>query len=144
MTVPPTCVKPAPEAKPVVLSLDHKTLADYEIPESGGQLRLKDLGPQIDYQMVFFIEYVRLTLKFELTIAWSTFDPPFDLRLGTYHLPHQLQDVGHADVSEVYDFTDSRTIYLLIIAHFIKREFESALVHKFSHATMPVANVFRK
>jgi len=45
--------------------------------------------------------------------------------------------------SRRHELTDS-TVYLLIIAHFMKREFESALVHKFSHATMPIANVFRK
>ncbi len=33
--------------------------------------------------------------------------------------------------------------FALIIGHFVKREFETAFIHKFSANTMPIANVFK-
>lgn len=31
----------------------------------------------------------------------------------------------------------------MFVAHFMKREFESVFVHRFSHATMPIMNLFK-
>lgn len=31
----------------------------------------------------------------------------------------------------------------MVVAHFVKRELETVLVHKFSHATMPIFNLFK-
>lgn len=32
----------------------------------------------------------------------------------------------------------------MVMAHFLKREYESLFVHRYSHGTMPFAYVFRK
>jgi len=34
-------------------------------------------------------------------------------------------------------------ILVMIVAHFIKREYETIFVHRFSHATMPLSNLFK-
>jgi hypothetical protein len=38
----------------------------------------------------------------------------------------------------------ARTVLALIILHYVKREYETIFVHKFSHATMPFRNIFKK
>lgn len=35
-------------------------------------------------------------------------------------------------------------VYVMIMVHFIKREWETLFVHRFSHGTMPFRNIFRK
>ena len=35
-------------------------------------------------------------------------------------------------------------VYVMIMLHFIKREWETLFVHRFSHGTMPFRNIFRK
>jgi len=47
------------QAKPVVLTDEKKTLADYGVSE-GAKLRLKDLGPQVAYRWLYLWEYVSL------------------------------------------------------------------------------------
>ena len=95
----------------------HKSLASY--PEFGLSatpltLLLKDLGPQISWKGVFLIEYAG----------------PIAIALGVF----------------AYRSTDHATQLiplLCFIAHFIKRELETLLVHRFSNDTMPIANVFK-
>lgn len=38
----------------------------------------------------------------------------------------------------------ARTVLALIVLHYVKREYETVFVHKFSHATMPFRNIFKK
>jgi len=38
----------------------------------------------------------------------------------------------------------NRTVLALTVLHYVKREFETIFVHKFSHATMPFRNIFKK
>ena len=37
-----------------------------------------------------------------------------------------------------------RLVYAMIVAHYLKREFETLFVHRFSHATMPWFNIVKK
>lgn len=83
-------------------------------------LYVKDLGPQISWRMVFFIEY-----------------------LGPLII-HPLVWFG---VEKLYPDT-TRTVtqtlaFFMVNFHFFKREFETLAVHQFSNATMPVFNIFK-
>ncbi|GMK55347.1 hypothetical protein CspeluHIS016_0204030 [Cutaneotrichosporon spelunceum] len=109
----------AAEKKPTPLTDESKTLADYGVTD-GAALRLKDLGPQVGYRWLYIWEY-----------AGPIFINPLLLVLsrkiyGDYE-PSSLQ----------------LTIRNLIVVHFIKREFESIFVHKFSRPSVPLSFVFR-
>ncbi|GIQ86214.1 hypothetical protein KIPB_008025 [Kipferlia bialata] len=82
-------------------------------------LMAKDMGPQIDYQTVFIIEYAGpLFIWFLCMLGFH--GPSFD-NMSTQQL------MGSA----------------MFIFHYIKREMETLFVHTFSHPTMPVRNVFK-
>ncbi|VVT53835.1 uncharacterized protein SAPINGB_P003774 [Magnusiomyces paraingens] len=82
---------------------------------------VKDLGPQIQWRTVFFIEYFGPLLIHPIfyfgqkAIYGSTFE--------------------HSRVQQL--------AFIFTMLHFIKREFETAFVHHFSLDTMPVFNVFK-
>lgn len=84
----------------------------------------KDLGPQIGYRTVFVIEYLG-PLVFVLLYAMR---------------PAFLYGAGAA--SKPFD----PTAWLGVVcwtAHFCKRELETVFVHRFSHPTMPLFNLFK-
>ncbi|KAJ1887880.1 3-oxo-5a-steroid 4- dehydrogenase [Kickxella alabastrina] len=82
---------------------------------------IKDLGPQIGWQTVFYIEYLG----------------PIIFHYIVYNFPRIFYGVNfeHSEIQ--------RRVYLLVMAHFVKRELETAFVHRFSHGTMPLMNVFK-
>ena len=83
---------------------------------------VKDLGPQIAWRTVFIIEYLGPILIHPLV----------------YLLRPQL----YRNAPEYA--TQSQTIcFILVMAHFIKRELETIFVHRFSAATMPALNIFK-
>lgn len=87
--------------------------------KQGIDLYVKDLGPQIGYQTVFFLEY-----------------------LG----PILIQTVIHTYFvrwKKVTQLQTQQLAYILSILHFTKREYESFAVHRFSNATMPLFNLFK-
>jgi very-long-chain enoyl-CoA reductase len=90
------------------------------------KLLLKDLGMQVPYKLVFLVEYLG---PLALVLLWST-RPAF---LYPAEVQHQLQEVFHPV---------AKLAILCWTLHFLKREFESFFVHKFSHATMPVKQLF--
>ncbi|KAJ5375067.1 hypothetical protein N7517_007073 [Penicillium concentricum] len=87
---------------------------------------VKDLGPQIAWRTVFIIEYLGPLLIPALFLfplrpfLYFTFDkplpPPSDLQL---------------------------LVCALLSVHFLKREFETIFVHRFSSATMPARNIVK-
>ncbi|KAH9917846.1 3-oxo-5-alpha-steroid 4-dehydrogenase-domain-containing protein [Fomitopsis serialis] len=89
--------------------------------ENGDELAVKDLGPQLGWRTVFLIEYVGPLL----------IHPIF------YHYPavYGGPRVPHSRLQE--------TVYVMTMLHFIKREWETVFVHRFSHGTMPFRNIFR-
>ncbi|KAJ2160220.1 3-oxo-5a-steroid 4- dehydrogenase [Coemansia sp. RSA 552] len=89
--------------------------------KDGDTVHVKDLGPQIGWRTVFFIEYIG----------------PIILHFLVYN----FQDIFYGHSFEHSDV--QRRVYILIMGHFIKREAETAFVHRFSHGTMPLINVFK-
>ncbi|KIK63172.1 hypothetical protein GYMLUDRAFT_41495 [Collybiopsis luxurians FD-317 M1] len=88
---------------------------------SGSELEIKDLGPQVGWKTVFIVEY-----------AGPLLIHPF-----FYYLPHLFygKDVIHSDLQ--------RLVFAMVEIHFAKRIFETLFVHRFSHGTMPLFNIFK-
>lgn len=87
-------------------------------------LYVKDLGPQISWRMVFIFEYLG----------------PIIIHSLFYHLSKKPE--LHAAGSRYNPYLN-RLAYLLILAHYLKREVETIFVHQFSQATMPFFNLFK-
>jgi very-long-chain enoyl-CoA reductase len=89
--------------------------------QAGDALTFKDLGPQIGYSTVFFLEY------FGPMVIYPLFYFGTPLIYGAPHAPVLAQRLACA----YHTF------------HYAKRIAETFLVHEFSHGTMPIANLFR-
>lgn len=82
---------------------------------------VRDLGPQIAWRTVFLIEY-----------------------LG----PLLIHPIFYFGQKLIYGQTfehsaNQKLLFICVTLHFIKREIETAFVHKFSLATMPFFNLFK-
>ncbi|CAG8499262.1 1169_t:CDS:2 [Acaulospora morrowiae] len=99
---------------------DEKKLKEYDIKD-GDTILFKDLGPQISWRMVFFVEYIG----------------PLILHPIFYYFKKQIygEDFEHGRIQTI--------AYYMIMAHFIKREVETLFIHRFSHSTMPARNIFK-
>lgn len=112
--------------KPVSLSKESLTLQDYSIP-SGATLVVKDLGKQIGYRTVFVLEYLG-----PLAIWWY-------VRIFT-NFVHSYYNPGYLG----YEWSSTQNLATILWTfHYGKRLFETFFVHKFSHATMPLFNLFK-
>jgi len=101
---------------------DKKVLSDDSTLEKyTSSLVLKDLGPQISWKTVFIIEYAG----------------PIFIHLAIYLLPGLFygQAVEHSLAQKV--------MVCMAVAHYLKREYETFFIHRFSHATMPFTNIFK-
>ncbi|KAI1781202.1 3-oxo-5-alpha-steroid 4-dehydrogenase-domain-containing protein [Hypoxylon cercidicola] len=116
---------------------DRKSLLrDQSAVMKNGELLVKNLGPQIGWQLVYFLEYLGPLL----------FHPFF------YGVREQLYPAVYPLIKNVVPTPVTRTGELsfaqqagfaMIILHFIKRELETLFLHKFSANTMPFNYVFR-
>ncbi|OXA41790.1 probable very-long-chain enoyl-CoA reductase art-1 [Folsomia candida] len=110
------------EAKGKALD-DKSTLADLGI-KSGGKLFLKDLGPQIGWITVFLSEYAG----------------PLAIYMWIYTRPWIFY--GDKAASKPY----AQVVHIAAACwgfHYAKRLLETIFVHRFSHATMPIMNLFK-
>ncbi|KAK4688735.1 hypothetical protein P7C73_g1385, partial [Tremellales sp. Uapishka_1] len=107
------------DGKPLALTDESKTLADYGVGEKA-QLRLKDLGKQVGYRVLYMWEYIGVIFINPLFLKYS------HLLWGSFEMS-----------------TLQLTVRNLLLVHFIKRELESAFVHRFSRASVPLSFVFR-
>jgi very-long-chain enoyl-CoA reductase len=111
--------------KPAMMD-DSKTFEVYGITEDklkGAVLNLefKDMGPQVGWQTVFLLEY---------------FGP-----LPMHAIPYFLPQLVYGEPAKR---TPIQTVaFALVVIHYLKREFESLFVHRFSNATMPFMNIFK-
>nr|CAG4634905.1 EOG090X097L [Alona affinis] len=88
------------------------------------KLFLKDLGPQIAWKTVFLVEYAGPLFVY----AWI-YQRPW-LFYGEGAVSQPMSEVAHIAA-------------VCWIAHYAKRILETLFIHRFSHATMPVRNLFR-
>ncbi|CAM8962238.1 unnamed protein product [Rhodiola kirilowii] len=117
-------VAPGSKEKPVVLHYK-KSLKEYTDGNSS-QLTVvfKDLGPQVSYRTLFFFEYLGPLLIYPLF----------------YYLP-VYQFFGYKGERVIRPVQTYAMYYWCF--HYFKRIMETFFVHRFSHATSPLANVFR-
>ena len=108
--------------KTIRLDDDSRTVASYNLGETP-TLTMKDLGPQVGYRTVFL---------------WEYFGPMVFVFL--YYLRPTLI-YGSANSTE-YNWVALLGVACWM-AHFLKREFETIFVHKFSRPTMPLGNLFK-
>lgn len=89
-------------------------------------VHVKDLGPQISWRTVFIVEYFG-----PLVI------PPLFL--------FALRDYVYFNFEKPLPEPSSTQLLVcaLLVVHFLKREFETIFIHRFSNATMPARNIFK-
>jgi very-long-chain enoyl-CoA reductase len=107
---------------------------DSTIEETGLRDRsaivVKDLGPQIAWRSVFIVEYLGPLLIHPLVYFLRPYiysAPSSWLKVASMPPPSLIQTLSLA----------------LICIHFLKREFETIFVHRFSLSTMPAFNIFK-
>lgn len=112
------------KGKPVVLERG-KRLKDYfEKDEGKLAVVFKDLGPQVAYSTLFFWEYVGPLFIYPIFYYFPVYK----------YFGYPAERVIHpAQTYAMYYFC----------FHYAKRILETFFVHRFSHATSPLSNVFR-
>lgn len=110
-----------PNGKPLP---NEETLGELKLPATNAQLYLRDLGPQIGWKTVFVMEYFG-----PLIIYFIFYLRPVCI-YGDGAKREQMQPVV-------------KLACACWIGHYLKRVWETLFVHRFSHATMPVLNLFK-
>ncbi|KAK8134638.1 3-oxo-5-alpha-steroid 4-dehydrogenase domain-containing protein [Apiospora sp. TS-2023a] len=100
------------------------------------ELLVKDLGPQLAWRTVFLIEYFGPLLFHPIFLGLRSYVYPAIYPYVENYVPMPNYNGGALSVSQQLTFA-------CIMLHFLKREFETAFIHKFSASTMPAFNVFR-
>jgi very-long-chain enoyl-CoA reductase len=91
------------------------------------ELKVQDLGPQMDWTTVYVIEYMG-PIIFHVVIP--------------YLRPYIYPFASAESLSKPFSSTQNLAWYM-IIGHFLKREYETLFVHRFSANTMPARNIFK-
>jgi len=91
---------------------------------AGSKVYLKDLGPQIGWATVFLVEYAG----------------PLFVYLWFYTRPAIVYGSGAAEKPYAQVVTIAAGCWA---AHYAKRILETLFVHRFSHSTMPIRNLFK-
>lgn len=110
----------SPKKRPIPYALD-------DVLTDGATLVFKDLGPQILWKTVFLIEYLGPLLLYPLFYMQPT------LIYGDAVLTECSPWVKEVQLSACIAWC----------FHYAKRELETLFVHRFSHATMPLSNLFK-
>lgn len=100
--------------KKVYLSNKNKTLKSYNFDESY-EIIAKDFGTQVDWRLVYVVEYVGPFVIFPLFFCFNLSSPS-----------NLTQKIG----------------LVMGLVHYGKRILESIFVHQFSRDTMPIKNLF--
>ena len=89
--------------------------------EEGSTVTFKDLGPQVSWRLVFVVEYSGPILIFLIFYLYPDI---------FYH-----EKVPEKTLTQ-------KAAFWMAIGHFLKREYESIFIHRFSNATMPISRIF--
>ncbi|KAJ0705083.1 putative oxidoreductase [Helianthus annuus] len=117
-------LQPGSKEKAVVLQ-SKKSLKEYTNGNSDTlTVVFKDLGPQVSYRTLFFFEYLGPLILY----------PVF------YYFP-VYQIFGYKGERVIHPVQTYALYYWCF--HYFKRIMETFFVHRFSHATSPLSNVFR-
>jgi len=108
---------------PPVALQDGKKISDYSLKD-GSVLVFKDLGPQISWTVVFLVEYGGPLFIYPLFYFFAS------------------QIYGTPSNKSHHHFVQDLALYCWSF-HYIKRELETLFVHRFSHGTMPIFNIFK-
>ncbi|XP_071118142.1 very-long-chain enoyl-CoA reductase-like [Haliotis cracherodii] len=92
--------------------------------KSSGELFFKDLGPQVGWTTVFLTEYAG----------------PLAIYLGFYTRPAIIYGAEAALQPRAFVVDVAAACWTF---HYAKRLFETVFIHRFSHATMPIFNIFK-
>ncbi|CAG9796571.1 unnamed protein product [Diatraea saccharalis] len=116
-----------PDRQAIKLEAKGKTLKDEDSLkthniQNGAKLYLKDLGPQISWKNVFLAEYAG----------------PLVVYLWVYQRPWVIYGSQSGIPGNV-----AMIAAICWCAHYAKRLLETLFVHRFSHGTMPLSNLFR-
>lgn len=116
-----------PDRQSIRLEARGKTLKDSDTLQSlgiraGGKLYVKDLGPQIGWKTVFLAEYAG----------------PLAVYLWIYTRPWLFYGDKMAPISLTTNIAAA-----CYTVHYVKRLLETIFVHRFSHSTMPIRNLFK-
>ncbi|KAL3452513.1 3-oxo-5-alpha-steroid 4-dehydrogenase-domain-containing protein [Aspergillus insuetus] len=108
----------------VIPSSNENTIAGAGLGEKA-IVHVKDLGPQIAWRTVFIIEYLGPLLIPALVL--------YPLRSYIYFNFDSIPEPSDLQL----------LVCALLTAHFVKREYETLFVHRFSNATMPARNIVK-
>ncbi|KAG7310648.1 hypothetical protein JYU34_003448 [Plutella xylostella] len=116
-----------PDRQAIKLEAKGKSLKDDDKLKSlniqnGSKLYVKDLGPQISWKNVFLAEYAG----------------PLFVYLWVYQRPWIFYGVQTTSPGHV-----ASVAAVCFSAHYVKRILETLFVHRFSHGTMPLMNLFK-
>lgn len=100
------------------------------------ELLVKDLGLQMSWRNVFIIEYFGPLLFHPLALGLRNHIYPAVYPYVKDYVPTSNAFDGSLSFSQ-------KVTFAFVMVHFLKREYETLFVHKFSATTMPVFNVFR-
>lgn len=103
---------------------DSTVLNKLDLVKERPQLYFKDLGPQIGWSTVFLCEYAG----------------PLFCYLITYFRPSFIYGSGASSTNYHCSVKIAAACWTF---HYLKRILETIFVHRFSHATMPIMNLFK-
>ncbi|KAI5813152.1 3-oxo-5-alpha-steroid 4-dehydrogenase-domain-containing protein [Pyronema omphalodes] len=108
----------------------------------GSQIFVKDLGPQIAWRTVFLVEYFGPLLIHPLYLGPLR---PYLYSASAWNPMSYLPAAINPTTSGVIPAPSQtqQLVCALIFLHFLKREYETIFVHRFSSATMPAFNIFK-
>ncbi|KFA61174.1 hypothetical protein S40285_02175 [Stachybotrys chlorohalonatus IBT 40285] len=97
-------------------------LANEEAVVSSGEVLVKDLGMQVGWRLTYFIEYLG----------------PLAIHAAFVAGRSSIYKNGSSPMS-----SSQWLAFAMFMGHFLKREFETLFIHKFSANTMPLRNIFK-